>query len=270
MKTFNLVIVILVLGVLLLRALSNRISTNSSHTVIPDLKTVQESSLIPIPSHSLQAIVVTTANWDNIDAFLQRYARKDAKSPWVLIGNKIPAVVGRNGLAWGSGIPDVQSKNSVPVKKEGDNKAPSGIFSLSRAFGYASPDSVKWIKLPYQQVTTAIKCVDDPQSNYYNQLVDRNQVKPDWHSAEDMKRSDNLYSLGIVIDYNVNHSVRGDGSCIFLHIWKKPSHSTSGCTAIEATQMEMLLKWLDPKEMPVLIQLPQSEYVRLQKSWNLP
>jgi zinc D-Ala-D-Ala dipeptidase len=51
-------------------------------------------------------------------------------------------VVGRNGLAWGIGVvptDDAQVRSeSAPVKREGDGRAPAGIFALSTAFGYAS------------------------------------------------------------------------------------------------------------------------------------
>jgi D-alanyl-D-alanine dipeptidase len=31
-----------------------------------------------------------------------------------------------------------------------------------------------------------------------------------------------------------------------------------------------LLKWLDPRESPLLVQMPQAQYERFQEGWNLP
>jgi hypothetical protein len=55
-----------------------------------------------------------------------------------------------------------------------------------------------------------------------------------------------------------------------MHIWKEPGHPTSGCTAMSIGQIENLLAWLDPQAQPVLVQLPQEEYLRYQNSWALP
>ena len=49
---------------------------------------------------ALQALVVTTKDWSSVDATLRLYERKDAKSAWISVGEMIPAVVGRTGLAF--------------------------------------------------------------------------------------------------------------------------------------------------------------------------
>ena len=84
----------------------------------------------------------------------------------------IPAVVGRNGLAWGRGI-HLEPPAGGPQKREGDGKAPAGIFRLGIAFGYGPGDSAPWIRLPYQQMTERIKCVDDVASPFYNHIGGR-------------------------------------------------------------------------------------------------
>jgi D-alanyl-D-alanine dipeptidase len=48
-----------------------------------------------------------------------------------------------------------------------------------------------------------------------------------------------------------------------MHI-KKPNHiPTVGCTAMSESEMKRILKWLDPKKHPLLIQAPESEIKRL-------
>jgi D-alanyl-D-alanine dipeptidase len=221
-------------------------------------------SFIPI-----QAVVVKTADWGASAASLQRYERKNGLTPWVAVGDKIPSIVGRNGMGWGKGIhPCLSGKD--PVKREGDGKAPAGVFLLKHAFGYAPPEETSWIKLPYRQATSHVQCVDDARSSYYNRFVDTTKVERNWQSYEDMRRKDDQYRLGIVVEHNMNPITPGDGSCIFIHIWEGPTKGTSGCTGIEAGHMEGLLRWLDPDALPVLIQMPEPEYVRFQSAWRLP
>jgi len=216
-----------------------------------------------------QAIVVTTADWDTPIAILQQYERKDHLSPWKPLGGKIQAVVGRHGLGWGAGL-HPEPFLAGPLKKEGDGKSPAGIFPLRASFGYADPGMVNWIRLPYRKSTSGLKCIDDPASAHYNRIVDVSSVKPDWKSHEDMARDDDQYRLGIVIAHNTEPAAAGGGSCIFLHIWKASGEGTSGCTAVSAEDIEILLRWLTPESKPLLIQLPEAEYRHLRQIWNLP
>jgi L,D-peptidoglycan transpeptidase YkuD (ErfK/YbiS/YcfS/YnhG family) len=64
--------------------------------------------------------------------------------------------------------------------------------------------------------------------------------------------------------------VPGGGSCIFLHLRSGPGSVTSGCTAFESEPMERLLRWLDPRARPVLVQLPQAERAARAREWGLP
>jgi L,D-peptidoglycan transpeptidase YkuD (ErfK/YbiS/YcfS/YnhG family) len=125
--------------------------------------------------------------------------------------------------------------------------------------------------MPYVTATDAYKCVDDSRSVHYNQMLfSTPAVRLDWSSAEDMHRRDSLYSLGVVVEHNANGREIGGGSCIFLHIWPGPDGNTSGCTAFASDAMNELLAWLDPDALPILVQLPRSEYDRLRSRWGLP
>ena len=57
-----------------------------------------------------------------------------------------------------------------------------------------------------------------------------------------MKRDDNLYKYGIVIEYNTNPAIKGYGSAIFLHVWGGENDTTEGCVAVSE---EKLLKFLN-------------------------
>ncbi|HQR36646.1 MAG TPA: hypothetical protein PLK30_28240 [Blastocatellia bacterium] len=256
-----LLVVILFLGV----ALEPVWGQQSNHSQPKTLKNILASSQ--------QMILVTTSDWNAVDGELLRYERPSSQHPWRVVGSKIPVVVGRNGLAWGKGLhgdPSTLAKPGDPVKKEGDGKAPAGIFKLSAAFGYASLKESANVKLPYLQATPTFECVDDVRSAYYNRLVDRDKVaQPDWNSSEQMRRDDELYRWGAVVDHNAGKPEAGAGSCIFLHIWSGAGKGTAGCTAMESARMTELLSWLDGKKKPVLVQFPQAELVRLRESLGL-
>jgi len=225
-------------------------------------------------------IVVTTPDWAAVEGRLQRYERATSHETWKPVSKPISIVVGKNGLGWGIGVIATDGSNiravSDPVKKEGDGKAPAGVFALGTAFGYAS-QSLRGLKMPYLNLTTSIECVDDVGSKYYNRVVDRSTVAPDWNSSEHMRSSGESYRWGIVVGHNGIVSegsaappMPGAGSCIFLHIWHSAGQGTVGCTAMPQTELETLLTWLDPTRRPLLVQLPTQEYERLSKRWKLP
>lgn len=227
----------------------------------------EDKSEIPLAG-SRQLILVTTRDWDAVQGSLQRFERRSAKSPWKPVGAATPVVVGRNGLGWGAGL-SAQAGNG-PVKKEGDGKAPAGVFKLGPAFGYAPTSEASWLRMPYTPLAETVECVDDVGSRQYNLIVDRNSVKDvDWDSSERM-RSVSGYRWGVVVEHNAAPPVAGKGSCIFLHIWQAADKGTAGCTALEQTSLEELMRWLDTKKRPVLAQLPEAEYARLRAAWRLP
>ena len=229
---------------------------------------------------STQMIVVTTPDWNAVEGTLQRYQRGTPREPWRRAGEPIAIVVGKNGMGWGIGViatddPKVRLA-SDPVKKEGDGRSPAGIFALGTAFG-DSAQPLPGLKTPYLQLTPSIECVDDSSSKYYNRVVDRSAVVPDWKSSEHMRNVGEAYRWGIVVGHNggdmrsnANPPVPGSGSCVFLHIWGSGNRGTAGCTAMSQDQLETLLTWLDPTRKPLLVQLPALGYARLARRWGLP
>lgn len=223
-------------------------------------------------SSSTQMIVVTTDSWDSPQGTLRRYERERSGSPWQPVGEPITVMVGKNGIGWGTGLLKSPAQHTGdPLKKEGDGRAPAGVFHLSKAFGYAAQEQPGW-KMPYISLTPSIECVDDEKSKFYNTLVDTTAISPDWgsHENEKMRRPDDLYRWGILVDHNVNPPVAGGGSCIFIHIWKGPAQPTVGCTAMPQADMETLLGWLDPARKPLLVQAPAEQYQKMRHRWNLP
>lgn len=221
-------------------------------------------------AESLQAVVVTTADWSTIHGSARLFERKTTKSKWKQVGGSIEVVVGRNGLAWGAGLNSLPSDTGrVLLKTEGDGKSPAGIFALTSAFGTEKKSSA--VSLPYTQIEEFTECVDDVKSIHYNRIVDRMKVGDyDWKSSEQMIKIRPEYDLGVVVAHNGFPVNRGGGSCIFLHIWTSKSTGTAGCTAMARPDMEKIAGWLKPSKNPVLIQLADDAYAKNRDSWKLP
>ena len=195
-----------------------------------------------------QLLVVITKNWSVSSGQLQRYERTDKE--WHKVGKAINIKLGRNGLGWGRGLHTIPS-DAKYIKKEGDGKAPAGIFKLKQAFGYA-PFKKDY---PYKVYKETDHCVDDVNSKFYNKIVDSTQIKRDYKSHERMKFPKEYYKYGIVVDHNGitegAKSIRGAGSCIFIHIKKVP---TAGCTVMNESEIKEIMHWLDADAEPLLVQ----------------
>lgn len=223
----------------------------------------------PIGSDTRQLLVVTTHGWEETDAHLALYERAEPGAAWQLRLGPLPAVVGRAGLAWGMGLHPDPAPEALR-KREGDGKAPAGVFRLGATFGAEPPESATPRHMPYIQTTPTLQCVDDPASALYNQLADIAATPRTWASAETMARPDGLYRHGAVVLHNAAPPKSGCGSCIFLHIWEAPAIATSGCTALAETDLTALLTVLDQKSNPLLVQLPEVEYGERKEGWGLP
>lgn len=217
-----------------------------------------------------QMVLVTSADWDATGGELRRYEREG--DGWRQVGEAVPVTLGRSGSGWGLGLNP--QRGDGPVKREGDGKAPAGVFAIGTAFGYA--DNAR-TGLRYQAMTANDWCIDVPASNYYNRIIDRSTVKAPYldQSSEPMRRDihvdgDQRYREGFVIEHNEGGAARQGGSCIFAHLWKAPGETTAGCTAMAPASMDALLAWLDARRKPVFVLLPKAQYAALRQDWKLP
>jgi len=216
---------------------------------------------------SRQVLLVTSESWDATTGQVQLFERDSLSSAWMPVGKTIPVSLGRTGMAWGIGL-HTTPRGAAPDKREGDGKAPAGIFSISSAFGYSDNSAAQ--AFPYIKIASGLECVDDPLSSKYNRILDASTHPKDWNSSETMLRPDGLYAAGAVVEHNGDPVSPGMGSCIFLHIWRGPDKPTAGCTAMEEGALRSLLSRLDSLRKPLLVQLPRAEYQKLKKEWGLP
>jgi len=220
-------------------------------------------------SKSRQLVLVTTSDWNTDQGTLRRYQR-DAGN-WREVGDARPVMIGRSGAAWGTGLHP--SSQPGPSKREGDGRAPAGVFRIGRAFGYAGQAATA---LPYDAMQASHYCIDVNESPLYNRIVDTRVVGTQAvaGSTEPMRRDihadgDQRYRLGFVIEHNTQGQPTA-GSCIFAHLWKSPTDATAGCTAMDESTMTDLLAWLRPELAPLFVLMPVQEYARVQSQWQLP
>ncbi|MEC7726531.1 MAG: L,D-transpeptidase family protein [Planctomycetota bacterium] len=172
--------------------------------------------------------------------------------------------LGRSGMGWGLGL---HRGAPGPSKREGDGRSPAGVFTLGAAFGYAASPPLG-VTVAYRGADERDYYVDDVASEDYNRWRripddEANEPEARWASCERMRRDDDLYEFGMIVEHNAGR-VRGAGSAIFLHVWSGQGASTSGCTAMSRADLLALLRWLDPEAAPVLIQAPRAALDAMQ------
>ncbi len=192
-------------------------------------------------SCSSQALLVTE------ESFLFFHSRKvyafeKTDAVWRQVMEPMIAVIGRNGFA------------PAGEKREGDGRTPSGLYPLRQVFGYAESAATK---MPYRQALPDDLWVDDPNAPDYNRWVKQNETRA--LSFEKMRREDDLYKYGIVIEYNTDPVLRNYGSAIFLHVWAGSGSRTAGCVAVSEEDLLKILAWLDPRARPVILLNPDME-----------
>lgn len=224
-------------------------------------------------SESLQILIISTYSWNGFQGKALLIERPSKNSEWKQVGKEFPIVVGRNGLGLDPNIPAGKFRRKMadvnsPVKQEGDGRSPAGAFPLTFAFGSGTAANTS---LPFTALQEFTECVDDVNSVHYNTIVGRMQVSSyDWKSSEKMLEVGEAYERGVFVAYNSYPPKRGDGSCIFLHIWKDENTGTSGCTAMKRADLEWLLARLDPAKTPYLFQMPAIGNRLDEKPWKLP
>jgi L,D-peptidoglycan transpeptidase YkuD (ErfK/YbiS/YcfS/YnhG family) len=122
--------------------------------------------------------------------------------------------------------------------KEGDKVTPEGIFKITKV--YYRADKIKKIVTDFKKIKIKrdMGWCDDSKSLAYNR-----QIKlPSKFSHEKLYRTDNIYNLIAVLNYNINPTIKKKGSAIFIHIAKNNYRSTAGCIALKKLDLIKLLK----------------------------
>lgn len=147
-------------------------------------------------------------------------------------GRLFPATVGRGGVVRG--------------KKEGDGGTPAGthriVGCLYRPDRLAKP--CDWA-LP---IRPGDLWSDDASKHDYNLMV----RAPYPGSYEALRRADPLYDIVLVTDWNWPYPIKGRGSAIFLHAWRRPGYPTAGCVAFRPDHLRWIVARLGMKSRLVV------------------
>jgi L,D-peptidoglycan transpeptidase YkuD (ErfK/YbiS/YcfS/YnhG family) len=134
----------------------------------------------------------------------------------------LPCALGRAGL--------------TRRKREGDGATPAGSHRLLYAF--LRPGRVRRPSgLPTRLLRPDDLWCDDARSFLYN----RRLRAPSRLDHEELWRSDPLYDVIGVLDYNIRPRALGRGSAIFFHVATDDLAPTAGCVALRARDMARLL-----------------------------
>ncbi len=136
------------------------------------------------------------------------------------LGRSFPCAIGRGGIS--------------ARKREGDGATPKGCHRLVGCL--YRPDRVTRPCDWAVPIRPGDLWSDDSSHEDYNLMV----RVPYLHSHEKLRRADPLYDLVLITDWNWPRAVRGAGSAIFVHQWRKPRHPTEGCIALRRDH----LRWI--------------------------
>jgi L,D-peptidoglycan transpeptidase YkuD (ErfK/YbiS/YcfS/YnhG family) len=221
-----------------------------------------------LPGKTRQCVVGIADSWDASKVTLTIYEKRSGQ--WQAVLGPWPGRLGKSGLIWGRGLHP--NPSGAKLKKEGDRRAPAGVFRIGGAWGYDASVR-KHPKLFYRQITKRDLWVEDSKSEHYNRhLVLDHDPATAWEKKQQMRQGDHAHSLKLFIAHNAPPKVTpGAGSAIFFHIWRGGgSKPTAGCTTISEERLRQLIAWIDPAKEPVYVLLPKAEYGRYRADWQLP
>ncbi len=121
-------------------------------------------------------------------------------------------------------------------KREGDRATPRGVHDLIgvlyRPDRMARP--VDWA-VP---IRPGDLWSDDARDEDYNLMV----RAPYPYSHERLRRADPIYDLILITDWNWPQAVRGRGSAIFVHQWRRPGYRTAGCVGLARRDLAWIVR----------------------------
>ena len=137
-----------------------------------------------------------------------------------------PCAIGRGGIR--------------PDKREGDGATPTGLLRIEEL--WYRPDRLARPAPWARPIGPSDLWCDAPEHPEYNHHV-RAPFAP---SHERLRRSDPLYDLVLVTDWNWPEAMPHAGSAIFIHQWRRPHYPTEGCIALRRDHLHALAPRLLP------------------------
>ena len=129
------------------------------------------------------------------------------------------------------------------MKKEGDKKTPKGKFKFIMLLYRKDRNHNFHCKIKKKVIRKNMGWCDDPDSVYYNKLVNF----PFKYSAEKLYLKKNIYDFILVLDFNMKPIRKGAGSAIFFHLANKNFKDTKGCIATRKKDFLKILSKVSKK-----------------------
>jgi L,D-peptidoglycan transpeptidase YkuD (ErfK/YbiS/YcfS/YnhG family) len=123
-------------------------------------------------------------------------------------------------------------------KREGDGATPLGDSPMRQVFWRPDRLEKPLTQLPVIALRPDMGWCDDPAHPDYNRQV----VLPFPGSHERLWREDHVYDLIVVLGYNDEPAIPGNGSAIFLHLAREDFSPTEGCVACARDDLLDLLR----------------------------
>lgn len=178
--------------------------------------------VVTVVAEDAEATTATVTAWDRTD------------DGWEVAVGPVDGFVGEDGIG--------QASEQVA-------KTPEGVWALTEAFGNKKPiDS----QIPYRQIDDWDWWVSDVDSEHYNtyQRCEPGTCPFNEESGENLGKVGEAYDRSVVIDYNRNPPVPGNGSAFFMHV--STGNPTAGCVSMPAAELDEVLTWLNPDAKPVV------------------
>lgn len=123
-------------------------------------------------------------------------------------------------------------------KREGDGATPRAAMAVLHGYWRSDKGPRPDTALPMQPIRHDAGWCDAPWHAAYNCPV----RLPFPASAETMRRTDDLYDIVLVLDWNIGSRQAGRGSAIFMHLARPGYLPTEGCIALTRRDMLRLLR----------------------------
>jgi L,D-peptidoglycan transpeptidase YkuD (ErfK/YbiS/YcfS/YnhG family) len=136
-----------------------------------------------------------------------------------------------NGILAGSGLrfrAAIGRAGRTTHKTEGDGATPVGVLRLIRVLYRAGHVKPPICAVPVEPIAPSDAWCDDPKDPAYNQMVLTSY--PARHEA--LWRSDPIYDIIGILNWNTHPVIPHRGSAIFLHLATADYAPTAGCIAL--------------------------------------
>ena len=154
-----------------------------------------------------------------------RLLRASSAAGWVDYGSyALPCAIGPSGVR--------------ARKREGDGVTPRALLPVRKVLYRADRVRRPRTCLPVRPIGPGDGWCDGRADRNYNRFVHL----PYAASAETLWRQDDLYDLILVMGFNDIPRIRGQGSCIFMHIARPGLTPTEGCIALAYADLMRLIE----------------------------